>query len=78
MVAQSQDRVNKERSMRLRQLKWLWERLQDLKGMELKRDKLMMKLGAAKQQSPSTWRLVAIKLPEAKKGPGEKAAMLRR
>ena len=67
VLAQSQDRVSKERSMRRRQLKWLWKRLQDLKGMELKRDELLMKLGAAKQQSPSAWRLVEIKLPEVKK-----------
>ena len=33
--------------MRRRQLKRLWERLQELKGMELTRDQLLLKLGAA-------------------------------
>jgi len=64
VLAQSRDRVNKERSMRRRQLKWLRSRLQELQGMELKRDDLLMKLGAARQQAPSAWRFVEIKLSE--------------
>ena len=67
VFAQSQDRVNKERSMRRRQLKRLCQRLQELQGMELKRDELLMKLGAARQQAPSAWRFVEIKLPAAKR-----------
>jgi len=67
VFAQSQDRVNKERSMRRRQLKRLCRRLQELQGMELKRDELLMKLGAARQQAPSAWRFVEIKLPAAKR-----------
>jgi hypothetical protein len=67
VLAQSQARVNKERSMRRRQLKWLCQRLKELQGMELKRDELLMKLGAARQQAPSAWRFVDVKLSEAKK-----------
>jgi transposase len=67
VLAQSQDRVNKERSMRRRQLRWLCQRLKELQGMELKRDELLMKLGAAKQQAPGAWRLVEIKLTKSKK-----------
>ena len=67
VFAQSQDRVNKERSMRRGQLKRLCQRLQELQGMELKRDELLMKLGAARQQAPSAWRFVEIKLPAAKR-----------
>lgn len=63
VLAQSLDRVNKERAMRRRQLKSLWNRLEELKQMDLKRDALLMKLGAARQQSPSAWRLVKIQLP---------------
>ena len=33
--------------------------------MELTRDQLLLKLGAAQQQSPSAWRLVHIEIPEA-------------
>jgi len=67
VLAQSLDRVNKERSMRRRQLKGLWRRLQELQGRELKRDALLMKLGAARQQAPSAWRLVKIKLARARR-----------
>jgi len=73
VLAQSLARVNKERSMRRRQLKGLWKRLKELQGMELKRDALLMKLGAAKQLAPSAWRLVKVQLPAAKqkKKPGQ-------
>ena len=68
VLAKSVDRVNKERAMRRRQLKSLWKRLKELSGMELDRDGLLMKLGAARQQAPAAWRLVKIQLPdEAKK-----------
>jgi len=64
VLAQSQDRIHKERSMRQRQLKRLWKRLHQLKEMELTRDQLLLKLGAARSQSPSAWRLVEITVPE--------------
>ena len=64
VLAQSQDRIHKERSMRKRQLKQLWKRLHQLKEMELTRDQLLLKLGAARSQSPSAWRLVEITVPE--------------
>jgi transposase len=63
VLAQSRDRIRKERSMRQRQLKRLWKRLHQLQGMELTRDQLLLKLGAARQQSPSAWRLVQIDIP---------------
>jgi hypothetical protein len=63
VLTQSRDRVHKERSMRRRQLKRLWERLHELGLMDLTRDELLLKLGAARQQSPSAWRLVHITLP---------------
>jgi transposase len=65
VLVQSRDRIHKERSMRRRQLKRLWKRLQELRGMELSRDQLLLKLGAAQQQSPSAWRLVHMDIPEA-------------
>ena len=66
VLAQSEDRVNKERSMRRRQLKWLWARLKQLSTMKLKREELLMKLGAAKQKTPSAWRLVQIEVDKDK------------
>jgi transposase len=62
VLAQSADRVHKERAMRRRQLKWLWARLKKLRVMKLKREELLMKLGAAKQKTPSAWRLVDIEV----------------
>ncbi len=74
LLARSLDRVSKERSMRRRQLKGLWRRLKELQGMELKRDPLLMKLGAARQQAPSAWRLVKIKLARARRRKSKKRA----
>ena len=68
ILARSQDRILKERSMRRRQLKRLWTRLHQLKGMALTRDELLLKLGAAKQQSPSAWRLVKTDIPQKDEG----------
>src|SRR5881397_732474 len=65
VLARSHDRVNKERAMRQRRLKWLWGRLKQLREMKkLTRDGLLLKLGAAQQRSPSAWRLVAVRLPK--------------
>ena len=58
VLAQSQDRVNKERAMRRRQLKGLWKRLQELQQMKLKRDELLKKLGAALHDYPVGARLI--------------------
>jgi len=66
VLARSTDRVNKERAMRRRQLKGLWRRLKELAGMKLKRDGLLLKLGAAKQRWPAAWRLVEIQIPQAR------------
>jgi hypothetical protein len=66
VLAQSQDRVHKERSMRRRQLKGLWARLKKLSTMKLNREQLLMKLGAAQQKSPSAYRLVAIDVDKDK------------
>jgi transposase len=66
VLAQSLDRVNKERAMRRRQLKRLWKRLTELQNMQLKRDLLLMKLGAARQQAPLAWRLVKVQVPKSK------------
>src|SRR3984893_14573543 len=62
VLAQSRDRVAKERAIRRRQLKRLWARLKQLSTMEISRGELLMKLGAARDQSPSAGRLVDIKV----------------
>src|SRR5579871_195792 len=64
VFAQSRDRVAKERAMRRRQLKWLWRRLAQIAAMKLTREELLMKLGAARSQAPTAWRLVAVAVPK--------------
>jgi len=64
VFAQSHDRIAKERSMRKRQLKKLWARLQQLSAMALSHKELLMKLGAARSQYPSGWRLVEATVPD--------------
>jgi hypothetical protein len=58
VLAQSADRIGKERAMRRRQLKWLWARLKKLAAMDVSREERLMKLGAARSKAPSAWRLV--------------------
>src|SRR5256885_9017322 len=62
VLAQSRDRVAKERAMRRRQLKRLWARLKQLSTIPLTREELLMKLGAARDQSRMTWRPAAIEV----------------
>jgi transposase len=63
VFAESRDRISKERSMRRRQLKWLWQRLKQLSTMsKLTREALLMKLGAAQNKAPAAWRLVSIEV----------------
>jgi transposase len=63
VLAQSKDRVNKERAMRRRQWKGLWKRLKKLQQMKLKRDVLLKKLGAALHDFPVAARLVDSAVP---------------
>jgi hypothetical protein len=70
VFAQSADRVTKERAprssrgqaMRRRQLKWLWKRLGQLAAMEISREEMLMKLGAARAKAPTAWRLIEIEM----------------
>jgi len=65
VFAQSVSRIDKERAMRRRQLKALWKRPPELRQMKhLNRDESLMKLGAARQQWPTAWRLVAMRVPQ--------------
>jgi hypothetical protein len=53
VYAESVDRVTKERAMRKRQMKWLWKRLRELAAMEISREEMLMKLGAARSRAPT-------------------------
>ena len=63
VLAQSHARINKERAMRRRKLKWLWARLKQIAAMEgLTREELLMKLGAARAKARAAWRLIDIEV----------------
>lgn len=64
VFVQSQARVGKERSMRRRRLKRLWQRLHELKQQRPSYETLLMKLGAAKKEAGYSWRLISITLPD--------------
>ncbi len=68
IYAQSEDRIQKERSMRTRRLRRLMGQLKKLRNQKrLKRDMLLMKLGAFKKEAGRAYGLLEIKLPD----PGE-------
>ena len=62
VLAQSHARIDKERAMRRRKLKWLWARLKEIAAMDLDREELLMKLGAARAKARVAWRLVDVAL----------------
>jgi hypothetical protein len=62
VYAESVDRLTKERAMRRRQVKWLWKRRRELAVMEISREEMLMKLGAARSPAPTAWRLVDIEM----------------
>ena len=62
VLAQSRDRVAKQRAMWRRQLKRLWTPLKELSTMQVTREELLMKLGAARDQSRAAWRLAVIEV----------------
>ena len=64
ILARSHGRMHKERGMRRRRLKRLWQRLGDLQQQKLTRDQLLLKLGAAKKDAGRAYGLVHIRLPD--------------
>src|SRR6202051_4147007 len=61
--AQSQDRVSKERAMRRRRLRKLWNRLCELQKMKLNTKALLIKIGEAKKEAGRAFGLIDLKLP---------------
>ena len=62
VLAQSHARIHKERAMRRRKLKWLWARLKQIADMEIDREELLMKLGAARAKARAAWRLIDVEV----------------
>jgi transposase len=70
ILAQSRQRLSKERAIRRRRLKRLWQRLGQLRQMRLSRDELLIKLGQAKAEAGrSVWKLVQISVAQAENSP---------
>ena len=67
ILVHSESRVLKERSMRTRRLKKLWQRLHELRHQSNRRDQLLLKLGSAKKEAGRAWHLVDIRVPETGK-----------
>jgi transposase len=63
ILARSEKRIHKERAMRRRKLKKLWQRLHVLQTQKLTRDQLLIKLGAAKKEAGRVYSLIEIRLP---------------
>lgn len=65
VYVESKQRVGKERSMRRRKLKTLWDRLKELRQQKgLKRDELILKVGQAKEKAGRVFSLVEIHYPK--------------
>lgn len=64
ILARSDGRANKERSMRKRRLKKIWRRLHDLQSQKITRDMLLLKLGAAKKEAGRAYSLIKVTLPK--------------
>ena len=67
VLACSDGRVHKERAMRRRRLKKLWQRLKELQSQKITRDTRLLKIGAAKKEAGRVYALVDLILPK----PGE-------
>jgi transposase len=72
VLAKSEKRVGKERSMRRKRLKRLWQKLGELQKQKLTYNNLLMKLGAAKSKAGKAWHLVKVELPDPPKGKGSR------
>jgi transposase len=77
ILAQSEDRIAKERSMRRRRLRAYLQKLEDLKSRKraLKRDALHQALGAAKKDAGRDARFVKIDVQLEGKGSRQKATL---
>lgn len=72
ILVESANRLNKERSIRRRKLKKLWNRLKQLQQQKNSRDRLLLKMGAAKKDAGRAYSLVEINLPTTEEHAGDK------
>jgi len=63
VLVHSGARVDKERAMRRRKLKKLWQRLRQLQTQRPGYERLLLELGAAKKEAGRVWSLVRVAWP---------------
>jgi hypothetical protein len=66
------DRISKERAMRRRKLRKLWNRLCELQKMKLTARSLLIKIGEAKKEAGRVFGLIELKLPNPNKAKKKK------
>lgn len=64
VLSKSEGRRQKERAIRRRKLKNLWQTLHKLQAQKITRDELLLGLGAAKKEAGQAYGLVKIHLPK--------------
>lgn len=64
VLARSRGRFHKEKAMRVRKLKKLWQHLKELHKQRPSRDRLLMGIGAAKKEAGRLFALADIRLPK--------------
>ncbi len=65
VYVESEERLAKERAMRRRRLRKLWDRLHELRQLKRQtRDELLMRLGAARKEAGRAWSLVTVNVPD--------------
>lgn len=78
VLAQSRDRILKERGIRQRKLRKLWNRLKALRAMKkLTVKELLIKIGQAKQEAGRVYSLVEIHTPESNEAVNEETFWFR-
>lgn len=65
ILAKSEKRFLKESGIRKRKFIKLWNRLKELRSQVITRDKLLMKIGAAKKEAGRTANLINIDIPKS-------------
>lgn len=63
ILAKSRGRFHKEKAMRVRKLRRLWQRLKELREQRPTRDRLLMQIGVAKKEAGLLFSLVDLKIP---------------
>jgi transposase len=78
VLVKSQARISKERAIRKRKLKALWNRLRELREQQPSYEQLLLKLGAAKHEAGRVWSLVEVQMPPAPKTKKERRKRVER